>query len=314
MRAIGTTLIELLIVIAIIGVLMAITIPAVQVARESARKASCRNNLRQIGMAMSSHHAAHNHFPSNGWGYRWLGEPAGGIGVQQPGGWIYNSLDYIEQTNLRRLGSGNQKEVELTLAMQTPLAVFHCPSRRKGTLYPFLGQFPLHNVPLPAMAAKCDFGGNGGETQYRHPLGGPSSMDPQTVAAYRWPDTRELNGVFFVRSAIREADITDGLSQCYLIGEKCVSTRPHDPKSPDRGDDQTLYMGDDKEIRRFTDEPPRRDSRQIAPTAFGSGHASVCHFAFADGSVRAISFSIDSDVHRRLGNRGDGVPLNPGEL
>jgi prepilin-type N-terminal cleavage/methylation domain-containing protein/prepilin-type processing-associated H-X9-DG protein len=310
----GLTVIEMLITIAVIGLLIAIILPAVQSARESARKASCKNNLRQIGIAMQSHDATHGHFPSNGWGYRWMGEPAGGIGVQQPGGWVYGSLDYLEQPALRRLGSGSHKQAELTQAMQTPLPVFHCPSRRKAAVYPFLGLFPLRNVPLPAMAAKCDYAGNGGETRYSHPAGGPSSIDSQTVAAYRWPDTSNANGVFFVRSAIRAADITDGLSQCYLVGEKCVSTRPHDPNNPDRGDDQTLYMGDDKEIRRWTDEPPRRDSRSIAPTAFGSAHASGCQFAFADGSVRLVSFSIDADVHRKLGNRGDGAPLNPGEL
>jgi prepilin-type processing-associated H-X9-DG protein len=236
------------------------------------------------------------------------------MGVEQPGGWVYNSLDYLEETAVRRLGSGGQKQAELTQAMQTPLAVFHCPSRRRAALYPFLGQFPLRNVALPQMAAKCDYAGNGGDTQYSHPAGGPASMDPRTVAAHRWPDTREVNGVFFVRSAIRAADITDGLSQCYLVGEKSVSRRPHDPENPDRGDDQTLYMGDDKEIRRFTDQPPVRDSRGIAPTSFGSAHASGCHFAFADGSVRLVSYSIDADVHRRLGNRGDGAPLNPGDL
>lgn len=77
----GLTIIELIVIIAIIGLLVAITLPAVQAAREAARKASCQNHLRQVGIAMQGHVAAHGHFPAGGWGYRWVGEPAGGLSL-----------------------------------------------------------------------------------------------------------------------------------------------------------------------------------------------------------------------------------------
>jgi hypothetical protein len=120
----GTTLVEILVAISIIGVLMALMLPAVQAAREAARKVSCKNNLRQIGMVLQSHHAAYNRFPSNGWGFRWMGDPAGGPNAEQPGGWIYSLLPYLEQESLHRLGrgiSGLEKEAQLTQVMHTPV-------------------------------------------------------------------------------------------------------------------------------------------------------------------------------------------------
>jgi prepilin-type N-terminal cleavage/methylation domain-containing protein len=312
----GATLLELLVAIAIIGLLVAITLPAVQMAREAARKASCKNNLRQIWLALQSHHAAYGNFPSNGWGFRWMGDPAGGPGNQQPGGWIYGSLPYLEQETLRSLGrsaTGAQKEALLTQVMHTPLPVLHCPSRRTAALYPYLGRFPLFNVPRPEKAAKCDYAGNGGSVVVEL-IEGPPNMTPAAVAAYRWPNTSRVNGVFYVRSIVGTNDITDGTSQTYLVGEKHVSTIPHDPADRDRGDDQTAYIGDDIDIRRWTYAPPSRDSRGHDILSFGSAHGSGCHFVFADGAVHLVRYGIDPQVHANLGNRGDGQRLDLGEL
>lgn len=312
----GMTLMELLVVIAIIGVLVAITLPAVQAAREAGRKTSCKNNLREIGLSLQSHHAAHGTFPSNGWGYRWLGEPAGGLGAGQPGGWIYNSLPYLEQGALHSLGSGAspQKEVELTQAMLTPLPVFHCPSRRAPLLYPYVGVFPLYNVPLPNMAAKCDYAGNGG-SHVVEGIQGPAALTDAAVAAYLWPDTNEVNGIFYVRSQVAMRHVLDGTSQTYLVGEKHVSTYPHLPgPDRDRGDDQTAYIGDDIDIRRWVDESPRRDSKGHASMSFGSAHSDGCYFVLCDGSVQFVRYGIDPQVHWRMGNRHDGQPVEMGEL
>ena len=91
-RKSGFTLVELLVVIAIIGILIAMLLPAVQAAREAARRLQCSSQLKQIGVAFHNHAATHRHYPTGGWGWRWIGDPDRGYGKAQPGGWVYNIL------------------------------------------------------------------------------------------------------------------------------------------------------------------------------------------------------------------------------
>jgi prepilin-type N-terminal cleavage/methylation domain-containing protein len=117
------TLIEVLVVIAIIGILIALLLPAIQAAREAARSTQCKNNLKQIGQASLSHLDAQKTLPTGGWGYHWIGDPDRGFGQGQPGGWAYNILPFIEEKAIRDIGkgtSGATKQTALKSLMTMP--------------------------------------------------------------------------------------------------------------------------------------------------------------------------------------------------
>src|SRR5262245_8528822 len=105
-RRTGFTLIELLVAIAIIGVLVALLLPAVQRVRETANRVKCANNLKQISLAILNHQVTCRRLPSDGWGWLWIGDPDRASNRKQPGGWIYNILPYLEQSQLHALGVG----------------------------------------------------------------------------------------------------------------------------------------------------------------------------------------------------------------
>ena len=132
----GFTLVELLVVITIIGILMSLLLPAVQSARESARMTSCENNLHQIGLGALNHLQTQDYFPTGGWFWVWAGDPDQGTGVNQPGGFFYNLLPYIDQKNVWQLGAGlpqmsAAKNTAIAQAASTLLSVYNCSSRRQ---------------------------------------------------------------------------------------------------------------------------------------------------------------------------------------
>lgn len=304
----GFTIIELLVVIGVISLLMALILPAVQSAREAARRAQCKNNLKQLALAALNHESTYGRLPSNGWGYRWVGEPGRGTGRGQPGGWAYNLLAYLEQAPLAEKGNGEPDAVRretLGDLTATPLAVFRCPSRPGDTLGPH-GEPDVngpYNAALRPQVAKTDYACCEGDyvTDSRD---GPPSL--AAAATYKeWRDTSKATGVCFQRSEVRMADLSDGASNVYLLGEKYVSAAGYD-SNEDKGHDQSLYSGVDWDVNRWVLDPPLPDSDYSDPRSFGSAHPHACHMALCDGSVRAISYLIDAETHRRLGNRQDG--------
>jgi prepilin-type N-terminal cleavage/methylation domain-containing protein/prepilin-type processing-associated H-X9-DG protein len=302
------TLIELLVTIGIIGILVALTLPAVIDARESASKAQCSNNLRQIGLAAQSHCDLQRHFPTNGWGFQWVGDPDRGYGEQQPGGWVYNLLPQLQEMNLREMGAREAPQIKraaLTELLQRPLAVLHCPSRRTSMLYPY-GEvkYPLRNANAVVAAAKSDYAINAGDLVLRG-LAGPASMDPRDVAAYRWPYFPRMNGISFVRSKVATEDVKDGLSNTLFVGEKHLSLYDYEGGAS-LGDDQSAYLGDDADNRRFCALSPLSDWQEGDHfDRFGGPHRGGANFAICDGSVRNISFTVDVEVFGAMGNRRD---------
>ncbi|MDP1560891.1 MAG: DUF1559 domain-containing protein [Pirellulaceae bacterium] len=308
-RKTGFTLVELLVVIAIIGVLMGLLVPAVMMAREAARKTTCQNNLKQIGLATLNFESAKRHLPTNGWGYRW--GPQKGVDARfgQPGSWAYLLLPYLEQAAVADLAMGAsnaEREANLTRLLQTPQPGFHCPSRRSAELTPATENFLLANLSahVPTVA-KSDYAINGGDTVLSAGPG-PNSGNLADLNAYVWPNVQQATGVAFLTLKVRLAQITDGASNTYLVGEKYVP-RSYYYSADFGGDDQAMYLGDDADNRRWTAEPPQSDSQNHHDRfIFGSAHSMVCHFVMGDGSVRTIDYDIDSQVHRNLGNRSDG--------
>ena len=314
-RTCGFTLVELMVVIAIIGTLVGLLLPAVQSAREAARRASCINNLKQVALACLSHEQAIKHFPCGGWGWGWEGDPDQGFGLQQPGGWIFNILPYIEQSNLRSIGTGetaDQKRMSRQKLVGTPLALFNCPTRRPLVLldYYSLPANEKNNMNTCSKLARGDYAINAGSHSESQIHSGPSTFAEGMSPSYAWPNTDVYNGISYQRSQVKHAQITDGTTKTYLLGERNINPDWY-YSGEDLGDNSNLYTGHENDNHRCTFETPAPDTRGLMlMDSFGSAHSVVCNFATCDGSVRSISYGIDPQVHRNLGSRSDGATIS----
>lgn len=315
-RQAGFSLIELLVAIAILGVLVALLLPAVQAARESARNVQCKNHLRQQGLALHLHLTNHQCFSSGGWGYFWLGDADEGFGENQPGAWTFSLLPYLEQSSLhsqaadgvRCQASPAQRQATAEM-LKNPLQVFHCPSRRPARA---ISKHPAtaHNGDYPPFAARSDYAANQSD---RWPTGngildaqGPDSF--AAAANFNWPDTSHSTGVIFQHSQVRVSDITDGLSNTFVVGEKYLNP-DHYLTGADPGDFGSIYTGYSLDNGRFCypGSQPLRDRKGLTMhNDFGGPHPGSVNFLFCDGAVQTVSFSIASRTYQSLANRYDG--------
>jgi prepilin-type N-terminal cleavage/methylation domain-containing protein/prepilin-type processing-associated H-X9-DG protein len=320
------TLIELLVVMGIIGILIALLLPAVQAAREAARRLQCSGNLKQLSLAALSHETAHGHFPTGGWTPLFVGDPDRGFDQRQPGGWPFNILPFIEQKQLQGIGKGQSptnKRQSVVTVIETPLSVFCCPSRRGCQAIPNTG-LALNNANQPTVVAVTDYAGNATGTNGAVPVGDAQTPEEAEATMVSW-ENFSGSGVFYARSLITVADILDGTTNTVLFGEKhrdpaMYGTLENVGVSLNGNSSETLYGYGGNTVRMFSNlarsqtQPFAQDS-PIAATEhahynFGSAHSNSANISFCDGSVRAISYMVDPKLLYQIGNRRDGQPLS----
>jgi hypothetical protein len=217
----------------------------------------------------------------------------------------------VEASALQDLGTGLPaplKRIELLKLTQTTWPLVRCPSRPGRDLCPADPIIHWRNAEIAAEFARSDYAGNGGDV-FAGIRDGPLSLVQGDSNSYAWPVTSGLNGVFHLRSSVRSRDVTDGLSNTYLIAEKYASRHSYNNYG-DVGHDQPYVVGDDWDLVRWTSMAPLPDGKAMEPERFGSAHAGVFYAALCDGSVRGVSYSIDQNTHRHLGNRSDGQPVH----
>jgi prepilin-type N-terminal cleavage/methylation domain-containing protein len=332
----GFTLIELLIVIFIISLLMQLILPAVQASREAARKVTCKSNLRQISLALQMHHDTYRRFPSGGWDHRWIGEPERGTDVDQPGGWVFNILAFVESNHVRQLGlrdEGSERDLAVIDRVGTPISLFNCPSRRIAIPYPQttarkgLTRGGEMQTEIER-GAKADYAANCGGAYRVAGFYGLGWQGPKTLeegdGKFQWPvdddfkDTQgkkpEFDGIIYGRSKISLRQVVDGASHTYIVGEKHLHPQKYD-SGVDPGDSENMYFGFNDDTCRSAHVRPLfdLDHAEQAWYFFGSAHPTSFHMAFADGSVHEMAYDIYLQVHRGLASRDGEEVLNPSD-
>ena len=299
----GFTLVELLVVIAIIGILIALLFPAVQMVRESARRAQCLNNLKQIGLGFHTHHDVYSYFPSGG------SELSGGLcptgicgrtlvnGVPanystQRWGWCYQIAPYIEQTNLWKLPSGPAGTI-----ISSPIPIYYCPTRGRQKVVTSI--------------AVTDYAGNGGSYGYWGNMTAPTnSLDGVLTPSVSGPP-------------ISFALITDGSSNTLLVAEKWIYYQWYDDRCTGGGwlidnegwcegwDNDTICYSGTQENGGYSPVLPQPDvtAGWEGGYIYGSAHPNGFMGLLCDGSIRFLSFHIDPTTWRNLCCRNDGKSI-----
>lgn len=319
----GFTLIELLVVIAIIGILVALLLPAVQQARAAARRTQCKNNLKNIALAVHTFHDTYDAFPparviEN------VPRPSPGIGMQidyegmdEPS-WVIRLLPFIEKNNIARQFKLNQvysKQPES--ARNHAIALFLCPDRHRVsnavTPTKWIKRTSPCGCPAGAQAvvggAVIDYACNHGDTS-------PGAIGADTDFYWGGNGTGVINSSRPAREndvivedwldKVTMAEILDGNSNTLLIGEPHIPVGEKNnppfngPAYSGRNLTHFARIGGPGVPLAHSDSDQRTDE-----FAFGSAHTGVVQFALADGSVRAIPTTISTQVLGYLTNRRD---------
>lgn len=327
----GFTLVELLVVIAIIGILVGLLLPAVQAAREAARRMQCSNNLKQLGLALHNYHDTFNAFPIN---YSMSHLGVGGAGGNSGDGnsrqcsWMGLILPQIEQTALYnmidwRVGLKVNGAPSSNVAIaQRALPAFQCPSDGSGNQGRFgnrewLGRWPVATFgEFGGTNYKGCVGSDWNWGVFANPMGGtPNGLDGGNGMFVRDENIRPANP----KDTRKMGSVTDGLSNSYAIGEALPDLCSH-----------TFWYGMNASLantatplnyylRVFRNTNPRSNyygnATTFAPVwdwnnnySYASQHTGGGQFTMGDGSVRFVAESIDLVVYRATGT------INVGEV
>lgn len=326
-RKSGFTLIELLVVIAIIAILVSLLLPAVQQAREAARRTQCKNNLKQIGLAMHNYADVYQMFPVGA-----CAEPGPTFGIDISIGAFSSILPYLEQTNLKNLYVDEQTwESQAPAVARTVVPAFLCPSD------------PGSDVETHAILSQYPVGGGTGEAATTQYLLSKGATDGWCFN----PSSNQNIGMFAINLKTRFRDITDGTSSTLCVGEgatggnfKLVSAKSNTAPIPGgpvaSGLVAQAWIAPQPLPSDFAGAVPsvtasnfgttiwqlnypapvesQYDNNDLnncnsaldSTTSFRSAHTGIVQFALADGSTQAISENIDQGVLNSLGTRSGG--------
>ena len=318
------TLIELLVVIAIIGVLVGLLLPAVQQAREAARRAACINNQKQISMAILNYENGHKEIPVSYAYDRPLeldsNDPRSELSLLTGEGWTVRVLPYLEQDPLYQefqqsitpgpmgdvcnssSGFNGLRSVACRPLMQRIVSLFYCPSdpseRITTRMYQWNGIETAATNYLGVLGDNGAWSVAGGGTYLPHPNSDGSERCGHGI---------ECNGLFWRHSYASPQKmkmITDGTSKTLLVGETVISTSDHTVAFFANG----TYGLAAIYLNHFPDSEPASSpcpwsSAWADKTGFRSLHNGVVNFAFADGHVESIGQEISHRVYRNLATK-----------
>lgn len=305
----GFTIVELLVVIAIIGILVSLLLPAVQAAREAARRTQCLNNVKQLSLACHSYESQFRVFP----GYAGEIDPARVIflkGYHNPSmrgwNWVSQAMLFMEQKTLANkwgpmgASAAETLTVEQLMGINSPIVGLHCPSRRDAEAYPLIGTFTDRFGPT---AARTDYAMCGGAAE-----GYDGIEEGEIEIEVAW------QGAWKLGTRTGAKNVADGLSNTYMIGEKAMNiSNYHNGK--DYGDRAPVFGWRDNSTAahsyvRYAARPPIVDQDESCNAChdFGSAHSSGWNAAFMDGSVRHMSYSLELLIHQDAGSINEWKP------
>ncbi len=291
-RRTGFTLVELLVVIAIIGILVALLLPAIQAARESARRTSCCNNLRQIGIGLHLYHDTFRVLPAGWRGFdantrqpHWFGEPGWS--------WAASLLPYMEQTAMYQDVIHFDRPIADPVnaeARVTPIKIYRCASDIGGKTFELQG-------------GGIYVGSGGGFSPLDLAVGNYVGVFGTVDLHYVCPGGDcEGNGTFFLNRGVRYAEFLDGLSETLVVGERCSRLAPSTWVGVVSGGEHAPAR-----IVGVASYPPNSDDQPDEYFHnFSSLHPAGTQFVLADGSVTLIAETIERDVYHALCTREGG--------